>query len=58
MQKATSHYTEKVVRNVCANMRAEGFHVSVATQKECYAIASGLCSADELIKAHLQKYKV
>ena len=57
MQKAIPHHAERIVRNVCANMKAEGFHTSAATQKECYAIASGTRSADELVKAYVQAYK-
>ena len=48
---------ERTVRNVCVNMKAEGFLVSDETRKACYAIASGSCSADELVKACINAYK-
>lgn len=57
MQKASTSYVERIVRNVCANMKSEGFHTSEVTRKECYAVASGTRSADEIIKAYVQAYR-
>lgn len=45
-----------IVRNVCANMQAEGFRVTAATQKQCKEIASGKTNADALIKRRLAAY--
>jgi len=57
MRKANPLSTERIIRNVCANMKAEGFQVSAETLKECYAIIAGTRSADELVKAYIQTYK-
>ena len=57
MQKAAPHHAGRVVCNVCASMKAEGYHTPPATQKECYEAAYGARSADELVKAYIQAYK-
>ena len=57
MQKASLHSAERIMRNICANMKAEGFHVSAKTLKECYAVITGIRSADDIVKAHIQIYK-
>jgi hypothetical protein len=53
----TSGKEIKTVNNVTANMKAEGFHVSAATKRECLAVASGKQSAQRLVEEHLKAYK-
>jgi len=48
---------QRIVGNVCASMRAEGFSVSEATRRECYDVASGRKSATELIREKISRYK-
>jgi hypothetical protein len=48
---------ERIVRNVTANMKAEGFSVSAETKRECKAIAEGKRSPQQLVKGHLRAYQ-
>ena len=47
----------RIEKNVTANMKAEGFHVSAATKRDCQAIASGRQSAQTLVKARINAAK-
>ena len=49
--------TQRILNNVCASMKMEGFSVSAKTQQSCRAIAAGEKSAAELIKQRLAAYK-
>jgi len=53
----TETKAQQIVNNVCASMRAEGFSVSDATRRECYAVASGEKNASALIHKMLAGYK-
>ena len=55
--QSTGTKTQKIVNNVCASMRAEGFSVSEETLRDCYAVASGKKSASTLILEKLAGYK-
>lgn len=50
-------YSAHIVKNVRANMKAEGFHVTEITYQDCKAIAEKKQSADELVKRRLAEYK-
>lgn len=48
---------QRIVRNVCANMRAEGFFVTETTQHHCQTVVAGKQTAEQLIKTRLAVYK-
>lgn len=52
MQKIEAN-SARIVRNIKANMKAEGFSISSATNNDCIAIAAGKASADQLVKARI-----
>lgn len=56
MQK-TMPNAQRIVSNVCASMKMEGFSISAKTQQNCRAIASGEKKAADIVRERLAGYK-
>lgn len=56
MKNDLNNCVEQIVRNVCANMRLEGFNASEETKEKCYAIVLGERDADDLVREYIENY--